>query len=93
MGGSGIRFLLSVADIKEINSRGNQDELDYHEGRHKYLERRVLCLMAEDLHSKERSQSAEAGGKQKKGLLRDPPAALFGLAFVDTVKNKGDNGH
>ena len=49
--------------------------------------------MAEDLHSKERSQSAEAGGKQKKGLLRDPPAALFCLAFVDTVKNKGDDGH
>lgn len=49
--------------------------------------------MAEDLHSEEGSQSAEACGKQKKGLLGDPPTAFFGLAFVDTVKNKGDDGH
>lgn len=53
----------------------------------------MLCLVAEDLHSKEGAQTAKARGKEKESLFGDPPFSFLGLGFVCSVQYERDDGH
>lgn len=53
----------------------------------------MLCLVPEELHSEKGSKAAETHGKQKQGLLGDPPASSFRLRFICSVEYKSYDGH
>ena len=67
-----------------------EDYLKKQYDRHPYREFFVLCLMAEKIHSCERTDASAYYRNEKKRGFGDPPCMIFRFQFIDTHSGKSD---
>lgn len=74
---------------RSVKKQNQQQYLNKQNSRHTIYKLEVPCLVAEGIHTGNRTNTAADDGDDKEGGFRNPEGTLYCFSFIDSHKGEG----